>query len=82
MSNDKKFKPNLMLDEQMYFDATNTLLYQIREELKENNELLRKQLNKAEQQPAKKIEKDLADSQPAEKVEKKPKKAQASEKEE
>jgi hypothetical protein len=37
----KEFKPNYLLDEQMYFDAEKTLLHQIREEQKETNRLLR-----------------------------------------
>jgi hypothetical protein len=39
-----KFKPAVLLDEQMYLsgDTQNTLLYQIREEAKETNRLLRK----------------------------------------
>jgi ribosomal protein S6 len=68
----KEFKPNYLLDEQMYFDAEKTLLYQIREEAKETNNLLRK-LVKQQEEPV--------EDQQAEKVEKKPKKAPASEKE-
>lgn len=37
-----KFKPNFLLDEQMYFDAQTTLLFQIRDELKELNSNLKK----------------------------------------
>jgi hypothetical protein len=64
----KKFQPNLMLDEQMYFDAEKTLLYQIREEAKETNSLLRKLVKQQEEQD---------EGQQVEKVEKKPKKEKA-----
>jgi hypothetical protein len=90
----KEFKPNYLLDEQMYFDAEKTLLHQIREEHKETNRLLRKvvkvlegnhqekkvEVEQKEEQSEKNLENDT-DSQQAEKVEKKPKKAPFSEKE-
>jgi hypothetical protein len=75
----KKFQPNLMLDEQMYFDATNTLLYQIREELKENNRLLQKQSENEPKQPEK-IEKNEKPSKVPKKSDKE-EKAPSSEKE-
>ncbi|MGD6898603.1 hypothetical protein [Bacillus infantis] len=46
----KKFKPQYMLDEQMYFaDAKTSLLHQIREEAKETNSLLRKLVKSQEE---------------------------------
>ena len=50
-----KFKPNFLLDEQMYFDAQTSLLFQIREELKDLNKNIRKLTEKeAIQEPEKK----------------------------
>jgi DNA-binding transcriptional regulator GbsR (MarR family) len=45
----KGFKPNFLLDEQMYFsDAKTTLAYQLREEVRETNRLLRKLVEQKE----------------------------------
>lgn len=54
-----KFKPQYILDEQMYLaDTQNALLYQIREEAKETNRLLSKLVEQkaGESQPPKEPE--------------------------
>jgi hypothetical protein len=44
-----KYKPNFLLDEQMLFsDAKTTLAFQIREEIKETNHLLKKLVEQGE----------------------------------
>jgi hypothetical protein len=70
-----KFNPAVLLDEQMYLsgDTQNTLMYQIREEAKETNRLLRKLVEQnqpaADEQIDKTPEQDVndgADQKPAE----------------
>jgi hypothetical protein len=75
-----KFKPQFLLDEQMYLsDAKTSLAYQIREELKETNRLLRKLVEKdaVEDQVApeqKLIEPESPQDNPKSKLDKKEKK--------